>query len=233
MLTYRQLLEKCNRKTLLDILYSKSLEDQFYKGGDPKEFDTKAQLNLEGYKHVIDALLAKSTSDPKLSLVLSMCTDEQYDDKTFKPTGTLIHYVSVSFYNSRVEKLPENAPFEEGNKEQYHKFMGFGFSPWKDFVDADIVIDPSVVEHLGAETFLEKIAAEILWEQTFYGYSEDDTKEFVDMLKQRVEDIKSGKIKTKKLKSKKGDKYKVLVPEDLLTPNKKKTTDKKKRRSNK
>ena len=228
MLTYRQLLEKCNRKTLLDILYSKSLEDQFYKGGDPKEFEIKAQLNLEGYKQVIDAVLTKPVSEPKLSLVLSVGTDEQYDDKTFKPTGTLIHYVIVSFYNSRVEKLPENAPFEEGNKEQYHKFMGFGLNPWKDFVDADVVIDPSVVNHLGAETLFEKIAAEILWEQTFYGYSEVDTKEFVDMLKQRVEDIKSGKIKTKKLKSKKGDKYKVFVPEDLFAPTKKKRSNKKK-----
>jgi len=107
--------------------------------------------------------------------------------------------------------------------------MGFGLHPWKDFVDADVVIDPSVVNHLGAETLLEKIAAEILWEQTFYAYSEDDTKEFVDMLKQRVEDIKSGKIKTKKLKSKKGDKYKVFVPEDLFAPTKKKRSNKKKK----
>ena len=99
MLTYRQLLEKCNRKTLLDILYSKSLEDQFYKGGDPKEFEIKAQLNLEGYKQVIDAVLTKPVSEPKLSLVLSVGTDEQYDDKTFKPTGTLIHYVIVSFFH--------------------------------------------------------------------------------------------------------------------------------------
>ena len=221
-LTYRQLLQRSNQDVLLDILTEKTKLD--YKAQDvlsEKEIVVKALQTAEAYKAVIAAVLAKPVNErPSYALILTLGQDF-WEDRTED-------YVKVSYYNSRVDWLPEGTRYEQYMNNNC-KYLGFGFDQWSFFSDCDVVLDPLVVIKLGADNLLEKIAAEILWEQTFYGFTEEHLTSFVEVLKQRAEDITNGKIETVKLKKKKGDKYEVHIPKDMLAPEKKKRSNKKKK----
>lgn len=221
-LTYRSLLKRANQDVLLNILIEKTkLDYAFQNLLDEKEITAKALAAAEDYKAVIASVLAKPINkQPSYALILTLEQDSWND------MGE--EYVKASYYNSRVDWLPEGTSYDK-YKNNNCKFLGFGFDLWSVFSDSDVVIDPLVAIHLGADNLLEKIAAEILWEQTFYGFTEEHLTNFVQMLNQRVKDIDSGKIKTVKLKKKKGDKYEVRIPEDMLAPAKKKRSNKKKK----
>ena len=228
MLTYRQLLQKCDRGMLNAILVEKTRVDIFYKDVPADEMESKVALIVDAYMQVVDAMLKKEGKRPTHAIILSLVEDPILDEKTFKPTGEVNYYITTDYYNSTAEEFPANPINDDHNNEKYHKFMGFGLSPWAQFVDCDVVISPEVVAFIGEQNFLEYVAAEILWEQTWYGFSDAETQSFRGELLQRMADIKSGKIKTKKLKKRKGDKYTVHIPEDMLAPTKKKRSNKKK-----
>lgn len=225
MLTYRQLLLKCDRKVLCNILARKTRDDLSYnKELKGEELEARIDSTVDAYVRVIETMVNKEGNWPTHAIILDLVREESFDEKTFKPNGEFIYYISTNYYNSTAAEFPANPTNDDHNNNKYHKFMGFGLSPWADFVNSDVVISPEVASFFGpgSGTFLEKVAAEILWEQTWYGFTEAENQDFSNMLNQRVEDIKSGKIKTKKIKKKKGDKYTVHIPEDLLTPVKKK-----------
>ena len=209
---------------MLNILAERTKQDYELQAILKKEeIPAKVLGTIKAYEDVIASVLSKPVNKrPTYSLILTLEEDVwEFVDE----------YIKVSYYNSRVDWLPEGTGYEK-YKDNNCKFLGFGYDAWSVFADCDIVIDPLVVIKLGADNLLEKIAAEILWEQTFYGFTEEKLKEFKDMLNQRVEDIESGKIKTVKLKKKKGDKYEVHIPEDMvemLAPAKKKRSNKKKK----
>lgn len=192
MLTYKQLLQKCNKDILRNILSEKTQADLFYKHlpGDEMEAQTTAAVN--GYMRVVDTMINKEGKWPTHALALELASDIEYDPKTLEPTGEETKYICVNYYNSTAEELPKDLPFEKAHDNKYHKFMGFGLSPWNDFVDCDVIINPEVVFHLGHENLFEKIAAEILWEQTFYGFTEEQNTDFRDELQRRIKDIENG-----------------------------------------
>jgi hypothetical protein len=228
MLTYRQLLQKCNKDTLRALLTDKTRTDIFYKEVPADEMEAQVVSTVDAYMRVVETMINKKGEWPAYAIILELVADQMYDEATFELTGESVYYISTNYYNSTTEEVPMNQPDKYYHDERYQKFMGFGLSPWAEFVDSDIVISPEVATHLGLDNFFEKIATEILWEQTWHGFTEEDNQEFSDMLKQRVKDIKSGKLKTKKMKRKKGDKYTVRIPEDMLAPTKKKRSNKKK-----
>jgi hypothetical protein len=222
MLTYRQLLQKCNKDTLRACLADKTRVDIFYKEIPADEMEAQVTSTVDAYMRVVETMINKKGEWPTHAIILSLAEDSVLDKKTFKPTGEIEHYITTNYYNSTAEELPVNLTYDDHNNEKYHKFMGFGLLPWTEFVDCDVVVSPEVVAHIGEQNFLEHVAAEILWEQTWYGFSDAETQSFRGELLQRIADIKSGKIKTKKLKKKKDDKYTVCIPEDMLEPVKKK-----------
>lgn len=222
MLTYKQLLQKCNRQVLDEILLNKTLSP--YEGTNSLE---KAKNIVEkGYNVTINTLLKKTGKTPELAIVIDLIPEEKFmyaGQEEVSPA-----YISVSYYNSRVEPFPTGASPDESHNVKYNRYLGFGLSPWEDFIDSDIVITPEAVLHIGLVNFYEKLAAEILWEQTFYGFTEADNSAFKASLDKRIEDLKSGKVKTFKLKKKKGDVFQIHIPEDMLAPTKKKRSNKKK-----
>ena len=235
MLTYRQLLQKSDKNALRLILIEKTRKDLVYnKELTGKKLSERVLSTVDAYMQVVDTMLEKEGKRPGHAIILSLAEDllvgedPAGDGNTFKPTGEIERYITTNYYNSTAEEFPANPTNDDHNNEKYHKFMGFGLSPWAEFVDCDVVISPEVVAFIGQQNFLEHVATEILWEQTWYGFSDAETQSFRGKLLQRVADIKSGKIKTKKLKKKKGDKYTVHIPEDMLAPTKKKRSNKKK-----
>lgn len=235
MLTYKQLLQKCDRELLNKFLLSRTLEDMRLKYSDKNEEEllAKAQSTVtNGYGHVIDKMLTKEGTYPKYAIILDLVPEEKWffaDQEETTPA-----YITVNYYNSRTEPLPKDSAIYEFEKEEdvikYNKFLGFGLCKWADYVDCDVVITPDAVAHLRTVNILEKMAVEILWEQTFYGFSEENVTNFVNELSAQVEGIKSGKVKTKLLrKKKKGEKYDIRIADNLLAPCKKKRTNKKKK----
>ena len=229
MLTYRQLLQKCNREVLNSILLSKTLDGLVrWDKSTASKLEKAWETVNKGYGHVIETMTKKIGKYPKFAIIVELVPEETYHYAG--QTETVPPYISVNYYNSGAKQMPENVKFGEEDVDEYHKYLGFGFSPWDKFVDSDVVISLDAVQHIGNINFYEKVAAEILWEQTFHGFTEADNKAFIDGIKKQVEGIKSGKIKTKLLrKKKKGEKYDIRIADNLLAPSKKKSSNKKKK----
>ena len=241
MLTYKQLLQKCDRELLNKFLLTRTLENMQLEYPDKSEQEllAKAQSTVtNGYGHVIDTMLAKEGTYPKYAILVDLAPEQKWSfagQEEITPP-----YITVNYYNSRTEPLPEGTTIYNYEKEEevakYNKFLGFGLCKWSDYVDCDVIITPDAVAHLRTVNILEKIAVEILWEQTFYGFTEENVTNFVNELNAQVEGIRSGKVKTKLLrKKKKGEKYDIRVADNLLAseyllgPSKKKRSNKKKK----
>jgi len=224
MLTYRQLLLNCNRNILNKILFEKTLKDLSYKDATLVELELKAAATGQAYNRVIDSMLAKHNKWAEYSIILDLLEDAMYDEKTFENTGEKYKYIGVHYYNSSAQMPPKNADLEEANDLKYHKFTGFGLCSWDDYVDSDVVVTPEAVIYLGSENFYEKIAAEILWEQTFYGFEESQTLAFKEELSKRVEDVVNGKVDLFKL-----DPETMELKKIKKNPYKKKASKKKKK----
>ena len=127
MLTYRQLLQKCNKDVLRTILNDRTLADLFYKKLPADELVAQAAASANGYMRVVDAMINKEGNWPTHAIILELVKDEMFDDKTFKPTGEFTYYISTNYYNSIAEKVPMNQPDDYFNDKKYHKYMGLAF----------------------------------------------------------------------------------------------------------
>jgi len=235
MLTYKQLLQKCNRELLNKFLLERTLEDlEFKYPEEPKEkILANAQDTVtEGYGHVIETMINLEGKHPKYAIILDLVPEEKWKFAGQEETSPA--YINVIYYNTRTEPYPEDTSliYKEGNEAKYDKFIGFGLCKWEDYANCDIVISPDAAVYIGSANILEKVAVEILWEQTFHGFTEEKLIKFLDEIKERINLVKSGKIKTKVIKKKKGQKFDIVIPEDLLplleSPSKKKKAKKKK-----
>ena len=219
MLTYRQLLQKCNREILNSILLSKTLDGLTHSNTLPTDKLEQAWKTVnEGYGHVIETMGKKTGKYPKFAIIVELVAESSFEYAG--QTETTPAYISVNYYNSSAKQIPDSIKWGEEDVNKYHKYLGFGFSPWDEYVDSDVVITLDAAQFIGNINFYEKVAAEILWEQTFHGYREEETKAFAQKLKQQVKDIKSGKVKTKLLrKKKKGEKYDIRAAGNSLPAN--------------
>ena len=169
--TFRQLLEHVDRKTLLDVLDVRC---------DPK--------NRPGYERVIDELLTKPSTPPYFSLLVS------YYPETVRWAGNPEEFtdeecVHVHLLNPRYEPPPEDlkpyygeqgqpipAGHYDATQDKYFETFGFGPTKWIDIIDADVVLENPDGVHKMLPS-LTHIAAEILWELTFMGFSEERQQE--------------------------------------------------------
>ena len=228
MLTYRQLLLKCNREVLNSILLSKTLDGLVrWDKSTASKLEKAWETVNKGYGHVIETMTKKVGKYPKFAIIVELVPKETYHYAG--QTETVPPYISVNYYNSSAKQKPDSIEWGKENVDKYHKYLGFGFNAWDEYVDSDIVITLDAAQFIGHINFYEKVAAEILWEQTFYGYREEETRAFVQKLNQQVKDIESGKVKTKLLrKNKKDEKYDIRVADNLLASSKKRHSNKKK-----
>lgn len=95
------------------------------------------------------------------------------------------------------------------NAEKHNKYFAAGFIPWSK------VIDTPIINEAGYP--LEKMVAELLWEITFYGWSEDKNKAKVKEIKgkisEAIKDVKAGRCV--EIPAEKKDGYKIVIPETV------------------
>jgi hypothetical protein len=95
------------------------------------------------------------------------------------------------------------------NANKHSKHFAAGWTPWSKIIDNPIINEGNYS--------LERVVAEILWEITFYGWTEDIAKKSVSNLKKRLEsalkEIKDGKCIELPAKKKGG--YKIVIPDSV------------------
>ena len=224
-MTLRQALKLVNREKVYKLIYQKDNHNE------PGCGHTLEQIRVS-YTHVIKELLSKPKSRRPYKYPWHLQNRKDSFDNTM--------YVDVSFLNPNYEAPPKglkpwgnmmagcrntclnyDAPPKghyNCNASKYSKFFAAGLTPWKKIVDAEIVFKGTFS--------LEKIVAEILWEITFYGWTETQVENRVAYIKgsigEAVKKIKAGKYIEIPPDEKGG--YKIIVP-DIVTKQLKEMTD--------
>ena len=144
------------------------------------------ETTRNAYSSVVKELLSKPTAPPyKMPWCIREQTDwydgHKYTDVCFRNPS----YVAPD------EKLKPwggdgKTPIPEGrydcNAEIHNEFFACGFTTWSE------VIDTEIVNEIGCS--LETAIAELLWELTFYGWTEEKQAEFVKEISDRLDEVK-------------------------------------------
>lgn len=97
------------------------------------------------------------------------------------------------------------------NDNCYSKYFALGFTAWSKLIDTPVIIEKSVKLHP------YEVLGEILWELTFYGWSEKqhekEIAKITNRLKQSMKEIKKGKYIELPPKKKGG--WKVIIPDSV------------------
>jgi hypothetical protein len=162
----------------------------------------------EGYSKVISELKNKPVSSGfKLHILIRNRKDLFNKEK----------YIHVCLVNPRYVEPPKGLKPWGGkppkgyynlNLDKYCKYFAFGYGSWSKVIDAKVIVEPKHLKEWGC-------LAEILWELTFNGFTEEKNNEFFEFLKNRVKEIKKqvkkGKCTTLKRKTQKG--FDVVIPD--------------------
>jgi len=93
------------------------------------------------------------------------------------------------------------------NDDKHSRTFATGWTPWSKIIDTPIINE--------AKFHLDKVVAEILWEMTFYGWTEEKVNDRVEVisgkLKEALKEVKQGKCITLPPKKKGG--LKVVIPD--------------------
>lgn len=175
IVTFREILLDCNFPKVYEVLYYKHQVDAMQKS----EFETCANA----YKNVIAQLLMKPVKKAAMPLHISYLKEDYGDSNEY--------YYHVNFLNPKYVEPPTGK--YNSNLKKYNKYFGILGGNWNDIVNAEVVIDDSA-----CNITIETLVAEILWEITFFGYSEKQQNDFVDCLKEKTKEIKKESSKKKK-----------------------------------
>jgi len=108
---------------------------------------------------------------------------------------------------SKGKKVPKG--YYDANNSKCSRTFGVGFTPWSKIIDTPIINE--------ANYSLERVVAEILWEMTFYGWTEEKVKtkvfEITGKLKKAQKEIKEGKCVELPPKKKGG--FTVVIPDSV------------------
>lgn len=139
----------------------------------------------QSYMHVIEELLSKPKAKPYKLPWLVQISHDPFDNKP---------YVEVCLLNPKYVEPPKGAkPWgckskkdkpPEGhyniNDDKYNRVFAAGWIPWSKMIDTPIINETTLP--------LESMVAEILWEMTFYGWSEEKTADHVKEIEGRLKE---------------------------------------------
>jgi hypothetical protein len=107
----------------------------------------------------------------------------------------------------RGKKVPKG--YYNCNADKHSKTFACGFTPWSKLIDTPIIIE--------SKKTLEECLAALLWELTFYGWSETrcdaNVKEIKKHIDESVKEIKEGKCVKIPKSSPEG--YDVVIPDSV------------------
>lgn len=185
------------------------------------------EQTVKAYTAVIAELLQKPKSRKYHMPILVKWSEDWYDHHK---------YPDVCFLNPKYVAPPKGykpwggsrgKPAPKGhydcNANKHNKTFAMGFTPWSRLIDTPVVNEGGFTD--------EQLVAEILWELTFYGWTEKKVdvrvKEIEGKIKEAMKEVKQGKCIELPPKKKGG--YKVVIPEivqkqiaEIMTKNKKK-----------
>jgi hypothetical protein len=170
----------------------------------------------KAYSGVVAELLSKPATKPyDMPWVVREQTD-WYDGHK---------YIEVGFVNPKYVAPAEGlkpwggdggkTPVPEGcydcNDDKHNQYFAAGFAKWSE------VIDTPIVNEVGCS--LDKMVAEMLWEITFYGWTEKKQAEFVTEIEERLvqakEEIARGECMEIEPKTEGG--FKIVIPDCVST----------------
>lgn len=174
---------------------------------------TPLKVVIRSYSSVVKELLSKPKVKPyAMPFLLENVTDpfdgqvradicflnEKYvaPKKGLKPWG-----------GQKGKRIPKG--YYNCNAEKHNRTFATGMTPWSEIIDTPIV---NQTEHP-----MERVIAELLWELTFYGWSEDQNKKTCEVIQERLnealEEVKRGEV-VELPPSKKGG-YKIVIPDSV------------------
>jgi hypothetical protein len=187
MKTFRQLLSSSNRESIFNYLVEK---DSTYACEADRPTHEVVSRN---YTHVIEELLDIENSE-------SIDTPLYVDKKTdcFDPK---IVYVDVTLKNLNYVAPSEGLKawgcenggdppegYYDCNADKHQEFFAISFVEWNKLIDTEVILGDNV-----KDMPIDSIVAEILWELTFYGWTQKQQKEedarLKEILDERVKNI--------------------------------------------
>lgn len=174
MKTFRQLLEENSVDNILAALA-----------------EIEEDGKTDGYVEVIEELLALPVNnDEKIHpFIVTMCGPDEINDEAFVD----VSIKNLDYEGERPEGLrpwggkpddKHDAPegYYNINYDNYHQCFGILFQDRKELIDAP------VIDEVGLSDV--ELVAQILWEITFYGFTEDQLKETQDEIVGSAEEAK-------------------------------------------
>lgn len=183
-MTFRELLRTTKREDIFDYMKKTSTF------ADPE--NPNPPTIEEIYGRVIDEMLACPVVEQKYPIIITEQKEMFLDEETKKLEPQT--YFDVAWLNPDFVEPPEGLePWgcKEGeeppeghydiNDEKYSKYLGMGMSPWEEFMESTVINETGLTD--------AQAVAEILFEATFYGSTQEKIKEFRDELKRRADNI--------------------------------------------
>jgi len=181
-MTLKQLIKSVDLHAVYRYIFDK--DKRLY----PHEEKIELKKCGNAYARVITALLDKPDQDHGMPILVRM--EKQWEGEE--------EYINVGLINPNFEPPPEGAlpwggsdcppGYYDCNQEKHSKYFAFGMGDWGKYVNSDVIN-----EVIGLKD--HELLGEILWELTFYGFSEQKQNEMLETLKERVAEIDSGKVK--------------------------------------
>ena len=168
------------------------------------------ERTIDSYTRVVNELMQKPKAR-KYSMSIFVQESTDFFDKK--------KYADVCFLNPKYIAPPKglkpwggkNPPkgYYNVNDNKYSRIFATGWTPWSKIIDTPVINDAGYP--------LEKLLAEILWELTFYGWTEKKVKvhvkEISEKIKKAHKEIEAGKCI--ELPPKKRGGYKIVIPDSV------------------
>ena len=189
--TLRKLFVSCNLMSVYTILYHKHTDAMSPNNYHPSNYQSFDKC-MDAYKNVIVQMMLKPIKKSKLAMPLYV----SYQKELFEGNDESYYY--ISHLNLNYEEPPKdckpwggsNCPkgYYDCNLDKYNKFFAVVGNNWTQLVNSMVMVDQSALD---TNITNEQLVAEILWEITFYGFSEKETDQFVKDISKRVKEMKT------------------------------------------
>jgi len=188
-MTFRDLLNKVDEDKILNYLLEKEIAtDMHFVQVEDKE-------NIKNdYKRVISNMKSLPSTVPyKWNIVV---LNEPYPDTYSEEEEP---FIIAALENPEYEVPPKHLKpwgcrnndyhppegYYNSNDDKYVKYFSFSFEEWKNIIDTEV---------LNRDNFDDvTLVSEIIWEATFYGFTQEKIKENLNELKKRSDEYDSAK----------------------------------------
>ena len=201
-MTLRESLQTVDLTKVYKLIYKKNLKNV-------AKYD-RPQLNtiINQYSKVVEELLALKPHKPYKYPWYIKYEDDWYEtyckehNEKYNGDGK---YISVCLYNPhyvkpdsslkpygrmKKEKIPKG--HYDCNADKHQEFFAAGFTSWNNVIDSEVIISIKIS--------LERAITELLWELTFYGWTnktvKENCKKLQNSLEESLKSMESGKSKT-------------------------------------